>query len=76
MRAQPPFEVLATSSRPICYGSETDAIKVRERPTHWKPNVVFPGGAVAVDGGWLVSVGVNDSACEILKITAKDLHLT
>jgi predicted GH43/DUF377 family glycosyl hydrolase len=76
-RPDPPFEVLAVSCKPVVYGSEIDRLKRAqwEACPQYKRQVVFPGGAVAVDGGWLVSVGVNDSACEILKITPKDLHL-
>jgi predicted GH43/DUF377 family glycosyl hydrolase len=77
MRPDPPFEVLATSFKPILYGGEIDRLKKADRELcqQHKRQVVFPGGAINVDDGWLVSVGVNDSACEIVKVTPKDLHL-
>ena len=77
MRPEPPFEILAVSTRPIVYGAEIDGLKKADREAcpQYKRQVVFPGGAVQADGYWLVSVGVNDSACEILKIRPADLRL-
>ncbi len=75
MRPDPPFEVIAVSGKPIVYGSEIDDGKVRDRPIHWKGNVIFPGGAVANGDHFLVSCGVNDFQCQILKIYPKDFHL-
>lgn len=79
MKKDPPFEVIATSQKPILYGSELDNTKGKKDCPHYKRQVVFPGGAVEVSStvsdGWLVSVGVNDSACEIIRVTPNDLHL-
>ncbi len=75
MRPTPPFEVLAVSDRPLVYGSEIDNVRVKDRPPHWKGNVVFPSGAIARDGYFFVSAGTNDSSCEILKILPDDLRL-
>lgn len=71
-RAIPPFDMLAISKRPILRGSEVGGDESR---FHFKPNVVFPLGAIEHGGGWLVSVGVNDSQCLLVKITEKDLQL-
>lgn len=70
MNSQPPFEMLAVSTHPILAGHEW-----RSAASHWKPNVVIPYGAVEQDGGWMVSVGVNDSAACLVNVTEKDLNL-
>lgn len=72
-----PYEATQVSRKPILWGSEVDAVEVEERREifHHKQNVVFPGGAIAVDGGWLLSVGVNDCHNVLVKVTEKDLNL-
>lgn len=77
MAANPPFEPLQLSSHPIIYGSEDDDLTETERAScgQYKPKVVFPGGVVPTDEGWLLSLGCNDSACVIAKLKPKDLHL-
>lgn len=75
MKPEPPFEVVAVSRKPILYGSEMDNWKVKDRPHHWKPNVIFPAGAVATEKGWILSCGVNDAACALLEITPEMLNL-
>ena len=75
MHKLPPFNVIETSNKPIIYGSEIDDLKVKERPAHWKKNVIFPAGAVARDGHWVVSCGVNDAQCVLVKVHEKELHL-
>jgi predicted GH43/DUF377 family glycosyl hydrolase len=74
---EPPFSTLAVSKRPILKGSEADDLSDVERSScaHSKRNVVFPAGAVEVEGGWLVSCGVNDSACALVKVREEDLNL-
>ena len=76
MEPNPPFTVLRVSKSPVLRGSEEDDLTPEQRKAcpHWKRNVVFPGGAVARDNGWLLSVGVNDSACVIAKVNEQDLH--
>jgi len=73
MEPTPPFKVVRVSRKPVLYGSEADNLTPYERKgcPHWKPNVVFPGGIVTKPDGWLLSVGVNDSACAIVKIKQK-----
>lgn len=77
MNPEPPFEIVKVSKNPILYGSESGDLNRDQRKAcaHWKPNCVLPFGVVERDGGWLVSVGVNDSACSIVKVVAKDLQL-
>jgi predicted GH43/DUF377 family glycosyl hydrolase len=74
MERRPPFTVLGVSRKPILYGSEIDNLKVKDRPHHWKANVVFPGGAIEHNGGWLVAVGVNDSQFALSRVTQDDLN--
>ena len=71
-KAEPPFQMLSISKRPILRGSEAGGDSTR---FHFKPNVVFPLGAIGHNGGWLVSVGINDSNCGLVKIQPKDLQL-
>lgn len=77
MDSVPPFTTLAVSTHPVLFGSEVDDLRGPERRqcVHYKPRVVFPGGAVAHDGHFLVAVGINDSACAILKIGLVQLNL-
>jgi predicted GH43/DUF377 family glycosyl hydrolase len=57
-------------SKPLLIGSEEDNTSGIDRTscTHRKPNVVFPGGAIACEGGWILSVGINDCCCALVKI--------
>jgi len=75
MAAKPPYQVFRVSKKPIIYGSEVDDLKVKERPFHWKANVVFPAGVTIQPYGWCVSVGINDSACLLAKVRPEDLNL-
>ncbi len=73
MEPEPPFKVVRVSRKPVLYGSEQGIVKKKDCP-HWKANVVFSSGAVETDGGWIVSVGENDSACLLAKITPEQLQ--
>lgn len=66
------YLMTAISQRPILRGSEAGGDATR---FHHKPNVVFPLGAIEHDGGWLLSVGINDSQCALVKIKETDLQL-
>lgn len=70
IRDNPPFEAISVTPDCLLFGSERDRIPVADwqKCLHRKPRVVFPGGAVARERDILLSVGVNDSACEILAI--------
>lgn len=72
-----PFKALAVSSYPILFGSELDHLRAEDRRQciHYKPRVVFPGGAVEHDGNFLLACGINDSSCAILKISPQMLNL-
>lgn len=71
-KAEPPFQILTISKRPILRGSEIGGDPSR---FHFKPKVVIPYGAIEHEGGWLVSCGQNDSASVLVKIQPKDLQL-
>lgn len=69
--------ITAVSKKPILRGSEYDDLATTEAAScvHHKKNVVFPAGAIAVAGGWMLSVGINDSSCGLVKVEEKDLNL-
>jgi len=77
MEPTPPFQTVAISSEPILRGSERDELSDVERQgcQQYKAKVVFPCGVLAYEKDWLLSIGVNDSACALVKITEDDLHL-
>jgi predicted GH43/DUF377 family glycosyl hydrolase len=77
MEAHPPFAVLKVSKCPVIFGSEVDGLRPDNRKAcdFWKENVVFVSGIIERKGHWLLSVGVNDSSMELVKVTAKDLNL-
>ena len=72
MEPSAPFKTVAVSKKPIVFGSEVGGVPDL---FHFKPRVVFPGGAIARDGHFIVAVGVNDSQCALLKISPKELNL-
>ena len=71
MDAKPPFKVLAISKKPIIYGSEL----LRYPIHHFKENVVFPCGAMVDGDAFILSLGINDSACLLAKIKPVALNL-
>lgn len=75
--AKAPWPVVDISKEPVIWGSEEDELAVMERSSafHFKAKVVFPAGCIEAPDGWLLSVGVNDSACAIVKLREKDLNL-
>lgn len=77
MEPKPPFAVVRVCKKPILYGSEVDDLTPQQRKEckHWKANVVFPSGIVERDGHWILSIGENDSACRLVKITPEMLNL-
>lgn len=72
MEPEPPFRMLAISQRPVLRGSEADG---DDTVVHFKKNIVFPAGCVENDGGFHLSIGINDSKSAIAKIKPEDLHL-
>jgi len=71
------LEVAGYTKEPLLWGSDQDDLTPTQKAScpQWKAKVVFPCGAVPVENGFLLSVGVNDAACAIVKINAKDLKL-
>ena len=72
-----PFAPVAVSSRPIVFGSEVDGLlrEDRSKCRQYKGRVVFPGGAVERHGEFILAVGINDSACALLRISPESLNL-
>jgi len=77
MKAEPPFQVLKISKRPIAIGSEICDLMPMDRDNilSYKGNVIFPLGMIQRDGCFLVSAGVNDSSSYLLKIKPENLNL-
>jgi hypothetical protein len=72
MESKPPFRILKISD-PIISGDETFY------PGHkfWKPRCRLPYGAVKDECNrkFLVSLGANDSACELLELTEEQIGI-
>lgn len=77
MEDKPPFKMVQISRRPILYGSEIDNLssEARRQCRQYKRQVVFPAGAGPGSDCLFLSVGVNDSACALLKIRPDQLNL-
>ncbi len=71
MQPHPPFAVTRLSNFPIATGTE----QYFAGHAYWKPRVLIPYGAIAQDGGWWISCGVNDSQCATIKVGISDLNL-
>lgn len=72
IESKPPFKTIKVSHAPILVGDE------RYVPGcfHWKPNVAIPYGAINEPHRPLqVSLGRNDSSCEIVKLHESELNL-
>lgn len=77
MENKPPFKVVHVSQKPIIYGSEVDDLNKDDRKSakYRKQNVVFPAGVILRNGHWILSLGVNDCQCAVVKIKPEDLNL-
>lgn len=76
MEAKAPFRILRVSRGPLMCGSEADGHRVDPRyNAGWKPYVVFPGGIVQDGKRQLVSVGVNDWACAVVRLRLQDVEM-
>ena len=71
MENKPPFRVLQVSKQPILSGNELHSLDCH----HWKPRICIPYGAVERDGGWLVSLGLNDCQCATVNLKESNLNL-
>lgn len=74
---EPPFNVIAVSSRPILRGTELDGLSAERKAqcSHHKPLIVFPAGAVEHGDGWALSVGVNDCESVLSIVKPENLYL-
>jgi len=65
-----PFKVVKVSEKPLLIGAEQccGGDVVAQQCPHYKGNVVFPAGIMRGKDGWLVSVGVNDAECAIVRV--------
>lgn len=71
MEKEPPFQIVAVSKRPILVGNE----QYFHGSKFWKPNVAICYGAIALDNLFLISIGINDSACGVMSVTREQLYL-
>lgn len=71
MEPEPPFNVIQVSSKPILNGDESGDPMI----WHWKPNCCLPYGAIEDGDGWIVSLGINDAHCAVLRLKESDLNL-
>jgi len=67
-----PFKVTGITKHPLLTGSEEGG---SEDCFHHKAKVVFPLGLVGIDGGVLVSVGINDSECLVARFSEQEIKL-
>lgn len=68
----PPFNMVGISKKPILSGEEGARV---DNNVRFKPNVVFPCGAIKNGDGWLLAYGWNDCECRIARLTVADLNL-
>jgi len=73
MNSTPPYETIAVSKRPIVYGSELPEAPLGKH--HFKAQVAICFGAIARDKEWWVSLGINDSGIEIVRVKPENLNL-
>lgn len=71
------LEPMSWTKEPLLRGPDYDDLTATARAScwHYKSKVVFPLGACETPGGYMLSVGINDSACAIVKLTSKGLGL-
>lgn len=71
MDSEPPFRITAVSKIPILTGDE----RYFHDWKFYKPRVQIVYGAIESDGGWRLSVGVNDSRCADVIVKPEHLNL-
>jgi len=69
----PPYRVLAYTPKPLAWGSEASPTIHSPRPGAGHPCCVFPGGAVIEGDDAIVSLGVNDSYCALMRFNVREL---
>jgi predicted GH43/DUF377 family glycosyl hydrolase len=72
MESVAPFKVTGITKEPLLKGSEEGGSL---DCFHHKPKVVFPLGLQAMDGGVLISVGVNDCESAVVRMNEPELKL-
>lgn len=66
--AKPPFKIVAATREPLFRGTWNE-------PTNpGAPAVVYPNGALRDSAGWLISVGVNDCRCGLIRLPDSSLE--
>ena len=65
--SKPPFRMTRCTNKPLLSGSNVD------RGGGDKPLVVFPCGTIFRNGFWLISMGINDLDCAIIRIPHDEL---
>lgn len=66
--AKPPFKPISVSSVPLFSAPYQGVPLCRTNA------VVFPGGAVKVDGGWVISYGLHDWDCALARISDDQIN--
>ena len=73
IRGQAPYDVLRYTPEPLCWGSEASPTIHSPRPHAGHPCCVFPGGAIIEKDDLIVSVGINDSYCGLMRFSGPEL---
>lgn len=71
MQKEHPFQIERISKFPVFSGDE----RFVAHCSHWKQGCALPYGAIPDGDGWIISIGVNDCMCGLLKVSEKDLNL-
>lgn len=71
MEPSSPFAYVKVSSHPIISGNE----RYVHDCSHWKANVIICYGVIKEADEFIVSVGLNDSMCAMLRLKESDLNL-
>ncbi len=65
---QAPHAIFGITREPLFWASERTAALLNPFDPNWNPIVVFPAGLMREKGNLLVSLGVNDSFCDFLRL--------
>lgn len=71
--AAAPHAVLGVSQVPILWASDQDPAVLNPFDPNWNPLVVFPAGLVLDGDAALVSLGLNDSYCALMRWPLEEL---
>lgn len=67
IRGEEPYDVIRATPEPLVWGSEASPTLFGNRPGCGHPCCVFPAGAIIEGDSVIVSVGVNDSYCTLMR---------